>query len=219
MLKVKIFTTGPLLNNCYLVFDEASGESAVIDAPIGSETVAEIMRALALSPKYLIATHCHFDHIFNAHLFKNLYKVPFMYHKLDELFVVRFKESAEAFGFMPKHTPPLADSYLSEGDELDLGNEKLRIIETPGHSPGSVSIVTSAGAFVGDVLFKGGIGRYDLPGANPSDLYHSLVNKLFALPDETIVFPGHGEETQIGVEKATNFFIDMLKSELESALS
>jgi len=215
MLKVKTFTTGPLFNNSYLVFDEACGECAIIDAPIGSEIIADSISALKLSPKYLIATHCHFDHIFNAHFFRNLYKIPFIYHKLDELFVVRFKESAEAFGFTPKHSPPLADAYFSEGDEFNLGNEKLKIVETPGHSPGSISILTTAGVFVGDVLFKGGIGRYDLAGANASELYYSLVNKLFTLPEETRVFPGHGEETQIGIEKRTNVFIDMLKSELQ----
>ncbi len=214
MLLVRSFTVGPLYNNCYVIWDDVSFECAFVDAPIGAEVVVDFVNSLKLSPKYLINTHCHFDHVFNNSFFKERFNLKLAYHKNDELLLMRMVETAESFGYIGVKTSHTADIYLKEGDTISLGGETIRIIETPGHSPGSITLLTTQRAFVGDVLFNGGIGRYDLPGANPHDLYHSLVDKLFTLPSETIVLPGHGEATTIGAEKEDNPFVEYLLSEL-----
>ncbi len=213
MLKIRGFVTGPLFNNAYLIWETESYLCAIIDAPIGSEVILKDISSLKLSPIYLFNTHCHFDHTFNNALFVRELEVKLVYHRNDELFLLHQEESAMGFGLPTPEHSPRADVYCNEGDVFDLGGEELKIMETPGHSPGSVTIVTSLGAFVGDVLFRNGIGRYDLPGANPRNLYDSIVNKLFKLPMDTRILPGHGEETTIGEERRNNPFISILEDD------
>lgn len=214
MLKMQTFSVGPLFNNCYLVWEEPTLQCAIIDAPIGSEVVVRVISSLKLSPVYLINTHCHFDHVFNNAFFKEEFNLKLAYHKMDEFLLVRLGEASESFGFSAPRPSPLADEYIEEGTELWLGAERISVIETPGHSPGSVSLLTSLGAFVGDVLFKGGIGRYDLPGSEPSQLYRSITEKLFELAEDTCIFPGHGEQTTVYEEKRNNPFPNFLRAEL-----
>ncbi len=214
MLMLKTYSLGPLYNNSYLLWDDDTGLCLIIDAPIESEKLLHDIELLNLSPIYLLNTHCHFDHVWNNAFFKKQTGVKLAYHKADEIILLRMVQSAESFGFKGAEPSPLADFYLKDNDELKLGSESIKPIWTPGHSPGSVTFLTSIGAFVGDVLFREGIGRYDLPGSSPEELYESLTKKLFRLPEDTVVYPGHGEKTTIGHEKKSNPFISLLSEEI-----
>ena len=191
---VKMFTVGMLGTNCYVVGDKDSGEAAVIDPGFDSESEAqhvldEIERN-GLQIKYIINTHGHPDHNGGNQILKNHSHAPILIHEADASML----------------SGPPADRRLSEGDLIEIGNVKLRVIHTPGHSPGSIALLAEDYVFSGDTLFAGSIGRYDLPGASLNELVNSL-KKLLTLPDHVEVCPGHGPVTTIGQERRSNPFL------------
>jgi glyoxylase-like metal-dependent hydrolase (beta-lactamase superfamily II) len=191
---VKMFTVGMLGTNCYVVGDKDSGEAAVIDPGLDTESEAqhildEIERN-GLRIKYIINTHGHPDHNGGNQTLRNNSHAPILIHDADASML---------------NGPP-ADRRLSEGDTIEIGNLKLRVIHTPGHSPGSIALLAEDYVFSGDTLFAGSIGRYDLPGASLKELVNSL-KKLLTLPDHVKVCPGHGPVTTIGQERRSNPFL------------
>lgn len=196
---VRKLVVGQLQTNCYLVFDEKNSEAIIIDPGDDADYIIRILSDLNLKPAKIIATHGHYDHLLGVAELKLSYNIPFLMHKKDEFLLSRMGTSALHFSGHKTDPAPKVDEYLKEGDILKVGNYKLEIIHTPGHTPGSVSLYSNEleVVFVGDVIFAGGgIGRTDFKYASRQELDKS-IRKLFKLPKETKVFSGHGEETTI----------------------
>ncbi len=212
MLNVKTFEFSPFSENTYLLWDEATLEAAVIDPgcfdPFEEKELAEFIEEKELQLKYCINTHCHIDHIFGSRFIKSNYKAEYYAPEHDIPLLKHADKQAETFGLEIKK-PPLPDKYLDEQQILKIGEWELQCLFTPGHTPGEYCLYFPAAGicFTGDVLFKESIGRTDLWGGNPDTLIASIKEKLLTLPDETIIYPGHGEESTIGYEKKHNPFL------------
>lgn len=205
-MKVVQIPNGRFVENCYLVADEGSGECAVVDP--GEET-ALIGRALAdlnLHPVAIWLTHAHVDHVLGVSEIKRMTGAPVYLHPADRPLYDRVREQGVAFGMRADPLPP-PDRDFAPGDVVRAGMLQFAVRHTPGHSPGSVSLVGSGVAFVGDVLFQGSIGRTDLPGGDADTLLQSIQRELLSLPDATIVYSGHGAQTTVGRERAANPFL------------
>lgn len=211
MLTVKIFTFSPVQENTYVVYNEEN-LCLVIDPGcyFGNERreLQDFIEKYALAPKYLLNTHCHLDHVFGNDFVHHTYGLDLHLH-LKEKPVL---DVAPQFGI--SWALPFANYkgqlvYLKEGDEVGLGNDTLKVLFAPGHSPGHICFYCEKQHFLigGDVLFKESIGRTDLPGGDFQTLIASIKTQLFVLPDETVVYPGHGEPTTIGYEKKNNPFL------------
>ena len=196
-----------MANNIYLIIDRETQHFVVVDPSIESSPALQRAQELQASGTRLQAiwnTHGHFDHIFDNHLWKSAFDVPLLMHEADLFFVERLREQALWFGFEPPETV-MPDQFLQEGQTLRLGNHEAQVLCTPGHSPGSVSFYFAESGFCvsGDVIFPGGAGRVDLPGASASQLAASL-RLLTDLPEQTRLLPGHSDATTVVREKSTN---------------
>ncbi len=196
-----------MANNIYLVIDREAGQFVVIDPSIESSPVLQRAHELEASGLRLQAiwnTHGHFDHIFDNHLWKTAFNVPLLMHDADLFFVERLREQAMWFGFEPPEQV-IPDQFLQDGQTLRLGRHEAQVLHTPGHSPGSVSFYFAESEFCvsGDVIFPGGAGRVDLPGASATQLEASL-RLLTSLPGQTRLLPGHFDATTVGHEKLSN---------------
>lgn len=205
MLKVKTFVAGPLATNVYLIWDDETREAALIDPGMDAESVAD--NASESKPRFIFNTHCHFDHSWLNALYRRLWEAPLVYHRLDQPVLDRSPDAASEWGFPRMEPSPRADRYCEEGDVFKLGAEEISVLHLPGHSPGHVGFVTSAGVFSGDVLFAGSVGRWDFPGGDQQALVTSIQEKLLTLPAETAVYPGHGPATTIGEEMRNNPYL------------
>lgn len=211
MLKIEKFVVNPLGENSYVMYDE-TGECIFIDPGFYYEEefqeVGDFIAKNNLTPVKIVNTHCHFDHIMGVEFIRNEYGIPFEAHADDAFWVERVVDQGRMFGFEISPVNPI-DSFLTEKEKVKFGNTELQVLHVPGHSPGHVCLYnSSAGVLVaGDVLFYGSIGRTDLPGGDYQTLISNIKNKLFALPDETVVYCGHGPETKLGFEKSTNPFL------------
>jgi len=154
-----------------------------------------------------VATHTHFDHVLGVTELKTQTGAPFLIHKDDLETLEAMQERVRMFFGLKVPAPPKVDGFLKEGDSVNFGDERLNILHTPGHSPGSISLVGDGYVITGDALFNQSIGRTDLPGGDFDTLINSIKSKLFALPDDTMVYPGHGSETSIGDERLANPFV------------
>lgn len=205
-LKVETYRVGPMDNGVYLVTDEATNHAALVDPSFESEPILDVIRERGLTLDWILNTHGHYDHVINNALFKRETGAPLAIHAGDLPFLEDMKGQALWLGIEHVEDSPPPDKLLEEGDIVEVGNLQLRVLHTPGHSPGGVTFVVENIAIVGDALFAGGIGRTDLPGGDAETLFNSIRNKLFTLPGDTIVLPGHGPSTTIGHEKRTNPF-------------
>jgi len=205
-VKVHAFMVGPLQSNSYLLADEVTREAALFDPGMESEPVADVLARERLTVTAIINTHGHFDHVFGNAYFKAKTGAPLLMHRADLDLVKRLEEQSLYFGFRATPSPP-PDRFLEEGDEVRVGGIRLRVLHTPGHSPGGICLVTDGTAFVGDTLFAGSIGRTDLPGGSAETLLTSIREKLLTLPDDTVIYPGHGPATTIGHERRHNPFL------------
>ena len=202
---IKRLAVGPIMANCYILGCEDSRSAAVIDP--GDET-ARILSALAearLAVRYIINTHGHFDHVGGNKGLKAATGADILIHPLDEPMLSQLAASAAGFGLSAENSPP-ADRTIEEGEQITFGKITLRVLHTPGHTPGGISLHTDGYVFVGDALFAGSIGRTDFPGGDYDTLISSIRQKLFALDDTIKVLSGHGPETTIGQEKRHNPF-------------
>ena len=208
---VKMLTLGPLATNCFVAWCEGTREAIVIDPGFstekeGKETVLQLIETNNLFVKYIINTHGHSDHTSGNGVVKEATGAPILIHELDApLLKVGDGDWAKAFGYQVKS--PAADKLLSEGDMVHFGKCTLTVLHTPGHTLGGISLVGDDCVFVGDTLFQGSIGRTDFPGGSYKVLIHSIREKLAVLPDDFIVYAGHGSKTTIGEEKKGNPFL------------
>lgn len=203
-MKIERLVVGQLQTNCYLISCPKTGETVIIDPGDDGDFIIRRIGDLGFKPKMILATHGHFDHVLAVAELKLAFNIPFLIHKKDLFLLKRMRETAEYFlGYdaCPEAGKgPKVDRYLKEGDIIKLGKEKLKVIETPGHTPGGVCFLGDGAFFSGDTLFCQSVGRTDFSYGSQEDLTRSL-QKLFKLSPETKVYPGHGPETTIANEK------------------
>jgi len=195
---VKMFTVGMIQTNCFIVGDAQTEEAVVIDPGFDSvseaKSILEEIERNRFRVKFIINTHGHPDHTSGNKTMKEVTGASILIHEYDAQLLRN----------------PSADKTIREGDIIELGEVKLRVLHTPGHSKGSIALLSADVVFSGDTLFAGGIGRYDLPGGSLEEIMNSLKNKLLILPDHLKVYPGHGPVTTIGEERRSNPFLQDL---------
>jgi glyoxylase-like metal-dependent hydrolase (beta-lactamase superfamily II) len=212
MAQVKVFENNPFQENTYILYDE-TGECAIIDP--GMYTAAEqnavitFIKANNLKPALLLNTHCHIDHVLGNKLVYDIYELKPQFNEGELEVLESVIAYAPAMG-MHYDTSPVPDVFLPESGSIKFGNTILTLIFAPGHSPAHLCFYDEAAGLLigGDVLFRGSIGRADLPGGDYLTLIKNIEEKLFTLPDSCIVYPGHGPETTIGFEKRHNPFFN-----------
>ena len=211
MLKIKVFTFSPIQENTYVVYNEKN-ECLIIDPGCYFTEEQQELKAFidknGLIPKMLLNTHCHLDHVFGNKFVAETWNLTLHLHPKEEV-VLQFAPTSGLMYDMPFDNYQGEFNFLNEGDKITLGDDELEIIHAPGHSPGSICFYCKAQKFIigGDVLFNGSIGRTDLPMGDHQTLLNSIKQKLFVLPDDVIVYNGHGPETTIGNEKRFNPFV------------
>ncbi len=211
-MQVKKFTFNPWQENSYLLYDE-TGECAFLDMGCTSDEdykeLDDFIEDKSLTVKYIINTHLHIDHILGNYKLKKAYNVPVLAHENDEFLLENAETFAEQIGFKLQNPPPAIDKYIDEGDELSIGDFKLQMFHIPGHTPGSLVFYNAKDGILlsGDVIFYESIGRTDLIYGNHSALIKGITSKILRLPDDTVVYPGHGPKTTIEHEKCSNPFL------------
>ncbi len=212
MLKIKKFIFSPFSENTFVVWDEKSCDTCVVDPGCNSQHEENELEAFIadseLNIKYLINTHCHIDHILGNSFVKGKYTPLFLAPEKDVFLLEKAEEQAVLFNIEMKLSP-MPDNFIDEKDNVMLGKIKGEFIFTPGHTPGEYCLYfgDEKTCFTGDVLFREGIGRTDLWGGNYNTLIQSINEKLLTLPDEVRIYPGHGESSTIGHEKTNNSFL------------
>lgn len=211
MFTVKSFEFSPIQENTYILYNEFN-ECLIIDPGCyfqeEKEELKEYISSNKLKPKYLLNTHCHLDHVFGNKFVAETYGLNLHLHE-EEVEVLKFAPASGLMYNMPFDNYTGEFVFLKEGDGVSLGSDRLEVVFLPGHSPASIGFWCKEQQFIvsGDVLFRGSIGRTDLPGGSFETLERSIKEKLYVLPDVTTVFSGHGPETSIGFEKANNPFV------------
>lgn len=198
-VRIERTVVGPFYTNCYLLYDDSSGEAILIDPGLDSEVILDRIKE-GLKLNLIINTHGHFDHVACNGFFKRKTGARIAIHEDDVEILKSIPEQSLWFGVMAPPSPQ-PDLTLKEGDSVEIGEIKLKVIHTPGHTPGGICLLGDGFLFSGDTLFRGSMGRTDLPGGSLDELIRSIKTKLFTLPDETLVYPGHGEMTSIGEER------------------
>ena len=205
-MHIQRFILGPIETNGYVVSCPETRECVIIDPGDYPGELESYLRDQTLTVKYIVNTHSHFDHTAGNKKLKDATGAPLLIHRAEADILPQINLLAMMFGLRVDPSPR-ADRFIAEGDEITFGTVTLKVLETPGHSPGSVSLYADKVAFVGDTLFAGSIGRTDFPGGSHRTLIQSIKKKLFPLGDNTIVYSGHGPETTIGYEKTHNPFL------------
>lgn len=201
------YVVGPLGCNCYVVGDPETKEAVVIDPGGDARLLTEELDRLGVKVTAIVATHAHFDHLIAGEALRAHTGAPFHLHAADRFLLDWWHESGRLFLGIELPPPPKIDADADEGLVLQAGDARLEVLHTPGHSPGSISLVTADALFSGDALFAGSVGRTDLPGGDTRTLVDAIRSKLFAFEEATPVYPGHGEPTTVGVEKERNPFV------------
>ncbi len=211
MIQIKIFPFNPFQCNCYVLWDE-SKEAIIIDPSFSSEQeyneVAKLIQFEGLTLKGVYNTHCHFDHCFGAPFVKEHHQLDYAAHKDGIQFTENAAKQAAVYGMRIEEILP-PQIFIDEGESIKFGNSELEILNTPGHANGSLCFVSHSDKFVitGDVLFRESIGRTDLPTGDLDVLLSSINNKLFKLPGDFVVYPGHGPQSSIAHEETNNPFL------------
>lgn len=211
-MKIKKFEFNNFPVNSYLLYDE-TGEAALIDCGCmyleEEEELSRFITENKLKLTHLLCTHLHLDHVMGNGYVTSKYGLSPEAHPGDVEGLPAIEQQASLFGIQLKRPPVPVTNYLQEGDAIRFGNTALSVIHVPGHSPGSVVFYNNQNkaAISGDVLFYGSVGRTDLWGGNQKELIGGIKNKLLTLPDETVIYPGHGPETTVGFERMNNPFL------------
>jgi len=210
VIAIQSFVFNAFQENTYIISDKTN-ECVIIDPGCYDDhekkELADYIQDHQLNVRMLLNTHCHIDHILGNEFVKQKYGTKLYIHQTEEFVLNAQKILAPHYGFN-RYQEARPDGYLEEGDVIEFGLQKFTILFVPGHSPGHIAFYNEKEKVVlaGDVLFQNSVGRTDLPGGNHNTLVNSIHKKLFTLPDEVTVYPGHGGETTIGVEKRTNPF-------------
>jgi glyoxylase-like metal-dependent hydrolase (beta-lactamase superfamily II) len=207
----EILPVGMLQCNCSIFGDEATHEGLVVDPGDEIESILEVVRRHGLTVKAIVITHAHIDHIGGAAKLKQATGAPVYMNLNDEELKGMLDVQASWLGMQPV-TAVAVDQPARDGDKLLVGATEFHVLHTPGHTQGSISLYIPAETklVAGDTLFRDSIGRTDLPGGNPRQILQSIHDKLLPLPEDTVVIPGHGDNTTIGREKQFNPFLDGL---------
>ncbi len=205
---IQAMPVGPLQANCYIVGCKQTRKAAVIDPGGDTDRILMALAKEKLTVSAIINTHGHFDHVGGNKPLKDATGADLMIHPLDAPMLDHLASSAAAWGLRAENSPK-PDRLLEEGDIIECGTIQFKVLHTPGHTPGGISLHADNALFVGDTLFAGSIGRTDFPGGDYDTLIRNIQTKLFALPDDTRVYTGHMEPTTIGREKKYNPFCGM----------
>ncbi len=213
MIKIKKFVFNPFQVNTYVLSDESS-ECVIIDPGcsdgVESLELMDYMKENGLTPVRVLLTHTHIDHVMGCNMLEELTGQGPELHEAGIVFLNHSTQTAETYGLSMDRNP-VPRGFIKEGEDISFGNSKLEVLYTPGHADGSVCFLSREDGFVivGDVLFQMSIGRTDFPTGDYDLLRKNIFEKLFTLPDETIVYPGHGPETSTGFEKVNNPFLGL----------
>ena len=223
---IKTFIEPPIENNNYLIVDEETKNAALVDCSamdiwdkvpytegkVSSTSVGENRHEIDnINLKYILLTHGHFDHIagikpVNVPMSETKSRPQVLMHKADMEWISRVNEYMPMMG-MPQITIPKIDRFIEDGEIIELGSLKIKVIHTPGHTQGGVCYHVENNLFSGDTIFKESVGRCDLEGGNFDNIVESIKTKIFTLPDNTLIYPGHGKPTSVGWEKEHNYFM------------
>ena len=206
-ISIKTFRDiGPFMTNVYLLVEEEERKAILVDPGIDCELIAGTIQQEVSELIWVVNTHCHLDHAAGNHLFAGDGKARLAIHEDESEHLKAIVRQGLIWGISVRESPE-PDLYLDESSTLELGGTNIKIIHTPGHTPGGICLYMPGAVIVGDTLFAGSIGRTDLPGGDTGTLLDAIRTKLYTLPDETRVYPGHGPETTVGEEKLTNPFV------------
>ncbi|HUJ17846.1 MAG TPA: MBL fold metallo-hydrolase [Nitrospirota bacterium] len=198
---------GPLQVNCFILADEKTREAVVIDPGDDAQDILLIIKEKGLKVKYIVNTHGHFDHIGANKAIKEATGAEILIHEGDAAVLASAPRQSAMFGMKSVSSPP-ADRFVRHGDVIRAGEVSLRVLHTPGHSPGGICLLEEGIVFTGDALFAGSIGRTDFPGGDLATLLRSIKTNLLTLSDDTKVFSGHGPASTIGDERRENPFLN-----------
>lgn len=207
---IETLQLGPIGTNAYIVGDPTTRRAAIVDPGDEPQRLLAVLARLSLNLELIVATHAHFDHVGAVRPLVDATGAPFLVFE-KELPVLQVTADRAALFGITIPAPPAPDRLLREDDVLSLGGGTFRVVHTPGHSPGHMCLLGDGLAFVGDVIFQGSIGRTDLPGGDYETLIRSIATHLLVLPDETVLYNGHGPATTVGRERRTNPFLVGLK--------
>jgi glyoxylase-like metal-dependent hydrolase (beta-lactamase superfamily II) len=201
-MEIERLIVGPLRTNCYLLND--GGDCMIIDPGGDHDVIIEHIERKGIVPKMIVATHAHFDHILSVSALKSKFDVPFLLNRKDEAILETFIQYSETYTGIHPGTPPIPDRHFRNEDSLKFGNKSLRVVETPGHTPGSSSFIVDNSMFSGDFIFEGSIGRTDF-GGSYTEMSRS-IQWAKSLEINLDIYPGHGEFTTLEEEKKSNPF-------------
>jgi glyoxylase-like metal-dependent hydrolase (beta-lactamase superfamily II) len=206
--KIKILEVGPLDVNCYIVWDEDTGEAVIIDPGGDAPVIEREVRAEGLKVRYILNTHGHFDHVGADGETKKRFNAPLAIHRDDADLLEKAPAHAGLFGLRAE-AQPAPDFFLEDNAVIEAGPLRIEVLHTPGHTPGGVCLYIRAEGvlFSGDTLFAGSVGRTDLEGGSTETLLHSIRTRLLTLDDSVRVYPGHGPSTTIGDERRHNPYL------------
>ena len=219
-MEIVKFVFNPIQENTYIVWDE-SKECIIVDAGNLSaredRVLADFIEEQGLKPVLVVNTHCHFDHILGVEFVRSTYDAKFAASSADNAIMLGSREHCAMFGLEVGELPTTIDIDLASTEEIHFGNSTLRVIPTPGHTPGGVSLYheASKSLFTGDTLFRESIGRTDLPGGDYPTIMNSIVKHILPLGDEVVIYPGHSDKSNIGHESLYNpFVVEVLNNEV-----
>jgi glyoxylase-like metal-dependent hydrolase (beta-lactamase superfamily II) len=209
-MQIRTIVVGQLGANCYLIIDDATRAAAVIDPGDDIDEIARAIQDAGADLKYMLLTHGHPDHSWATGELQRIFDVELSMHEADIPQLEGEPDLVAIFYDADSYIKPRLGKFLKDGDIIKIGETELRVLHTPGHSPGAVCYVSDGIAFTGDTLFAGSVGRTDFSGGSQEDLMRSLRDKLLSLPDDTVIYPGHGPASTIGAERKGNPWIQGL---------
>jgi len=207
-LIIKMLAVGPFAANCYIVGSSETKQGIIIDPGAEAKAILATVQQTGLTISLILITHAHIDHIGALREVQTRTNAQFVAHEAEKGFVFSTPmRMLTSIGVSPVKSPPSPDRILKDGDHVDVGDLHFEVLHTPGHSSGGICLSGHGALFSGDTLFNSGIGRTDFPGMSHERLIKSIREKLMVLPDETVVYPGHGPSTTIGDERRGNPFL------------
>ncbi len=204
--EVRRVAVGPMESNCWLARRPGAGEAVVVDPGFDPGRIVDALEDWGARPEAILLTHAHLDHVGAVAPLVERWDLPVHLHPDDRPLYDRAAEHALQFGLRVPEPPP-PDHELRDGDEVEVAGLAFEVRHAPGHSPGGVVLVCGRGAFVGDCVFQGSVGRVDLPGGDGARLRSSIEEQILTLPDEARLWPGHGPETSVSRERSSNPFL------------